>query len=91
MTLNRLYRIICKRKTDMPVASYTASLFRAGNNRIAQKVGEEATELVVAATAQSKERVIEECADLFYHVLVLLAQNTIPLTDVLKTLEQRNR
>lgn len=74
----------------MPDTSYTASLFRAGSNRIAQKVGEEAVELVIAAASQGKERTIEECADLLYHVLVLLAAKDIPFTEIENTLEERN-
>lgn len=74
----------------MPDTSYTASLFRAGSNRIAQKVGEEAIELVIAAASQGKERTIEECADLLYHLLVLLAAKDIPFSEIENKLEERN-
>lgn len=69
----KLEAIIADRKQHAPAGSYTASLFAAGLPRIAQKVGEEGVETVVAALSQEDERVAAEMADLIYHCLVLLA------------------
>ena len=89
--LQRLESIIRERKTSQAAGSYTASLFAAGTNEIAQKVGEEATEVIVAALAQDREARINEIADLFYHTLVLMAQLEISLDDVAAELERRHR
>lgn len=72
-TLNRLYQVIESRKGGDPKESRTARLFAAGVPKIAQKVGEEATEVVVAALAESDEALVGESADLIYHLLVLLS------------------
>jgi phosphoribosyl-ATP pyrophosphohydrolase len=76
---------------NLPPDSYTAQLFQAGLGRIAQKVGEEATETVVAALAEDETRLISEIADLTYHVLVLMAARGIPLEAVQTELERRHR
>lgn len=68
--LNRLFSTIQSRKGADPQTSYTAKLFSKGTGRIAQKVGEEAVETVIAATAKDKEHVISESADLLYHLCV---------------------
>jgi phosphoribosyl-ATP pyrophosphohydrolase len=91
MTLNDLYQTILDRKTDPKPGSYTNSLFDAGLARIAQKVGEEGTEVVVAALAQDKDRLVAEIADLAYHVLVLLAEKGITPQEVAAELEKRRR
>ncbi len=80
--LDALWNIIEDRKSNPPPGSYTAELFAAGLPRIAQKVGEEATETVVAALSQPDDRVISEMADLVYHCLVLLAAKELAWTDV---------
>jgi len=90
-SLAQLYEIICSRRTVSPESSYTASLFAKGPAKISQKVGEEATEVIVAALAQDRQRLIEETSDLFYHTLVLLADKGITLNDVLQELEDRHR
>jgi phosphoribosyl-ATP pyrophosphohydrolase len=90
MTLEKLYRIICNRRKNMAYGSYIASLFREGEDRIIQKIGEETTELVIAAKNNEKQRVVEEMADLWFHSLILLAQKNIPVADVWKELEKRN-
>jgi phosphoribosyl-ATP pyrophosphohydrolase len=74
----------------MAYGSYIASLFREGEDRIIQKIGEETTELVIAAKNNEKQRVVEEMADLWFHSLILLAQKNIPVADVWKELEKRN-
>ncbi len=91
MTLEELYKIIEDRKKNMPEDSYVASLFRDGNDRILQKVGEEATEVVIAAKNEGKERIIAEVADLWFHTLVLLANYDINLSEIQKELSKRNK
>ena len=91
MTLKELYKIIEDRKKNMPEDSYVASLFRDGNDRILQKVGEEATEVVIAAKNEGKERIIAEVADLWFHTLVLLANYDINLSEIQKELSKRNK
>lgn len=80
--IERLEATIADRKRNPPVGSYTASLFAAGLPRIAQKVGEEGVETVVAALSQDNERLAEEMADLIYHSLVLLAARDMRWRDV---------
>jgi phosphoribosyl-ATP pyrophosphohydrolase len=91
MSLAWLYQVIVDRQMNLPPDSYTAQLFQAGLGRIAQKVGEEATETVVAALAEDETRLISEIADLTYHVLVLMAARGIPLEAVQTELERRHR
>ncbi|MFZ6027154.1 MAG: phosphoribosyl-ATP diphosphatase [Chloroflexota bacterium] len=90
-SLQQLYEVICSRREASPESSYTASLFAKGEAKISQKVGEEATEVIVAALAQSRERLIEESADLFYHTLVLLAAKNIALDEIVDELARRHR
>jgi len=73
----------------MPKDSYVATLFRLGEDRIIQKVGEEATEVVIAAKNKNKQRIISETADLLFHLLVLLSFKNITLTKIEKELESR--
>ncbi|MEI7845127.1 MAG: phosphoribosyl-ATP diphosphatase [Chloroflexota bacterium] len=91
MAINELYQTILSRKNTPAEESYTASLFAKGLPRIAQKVGEEGTEVVVAALSQADERLIEEIADLTYHVLVLMAARGIAPQDVARELEKRKK
>lgn len=91
MSLAWLYQVIVDRQTNLPPDSYTAQLFQAGLGRIAQKVGEEAAETLVAALTEDETRLISEIADLTYHVLVLLAARGIPLEAVQVELERRHR
>jgi phosphoribosyl-ATP pyrophosphohydrolase len=88
--LNKLEVIIHKRKAQMPEGSYTTSLFETGTSKIAQKVGEEATEVVVAALAEGREEQVGELADLFYHTLVLMAQLDLSLEDIEAELRRRH-
>lgn len=88
--LNQLETIIADRKINPTNESYTAKLFAKGRGKIAQKVGEEATEVVVAALAQGREEQIAELSDLFYHTLVLMADLDITLDDVRAELEKRH-
>lgn len=89
--LNQLEQIIAQRQAQPQPGSYTSSLFEAGRNKIAQKVGEEATEVIVAALGQGQAEQIGELADLFYHTLVLMADLGITLEDVERELAERHR
>jgi phosphoribosyl-ATP pyrophosphohydrolase len=75
--LERLFAVIESRKGGDPSASYTASLLAGGTTKVAQKLGEEATETVIAATAGTPAEVARESADLLYHLLVLWAASGI--------------
>lgn len=89
MNLEELFEIIKDRKKKMPEDSYVASLFKAGKDRIIQKVGEESVEVVIAAKNETRKRLISEVADLIFHVLILLAEYKITLTDIGKELSRR--
>jgi phosphoribosyl-ATP pyrophosphohydrolase len=91
MSIQWLFDVIESRRESSPEKSYTSSLFAEGLPKIAQKVGEEGNEVVVAALAQDDRRLIEEVADLTYHTLVLLAARGLKLQDVLAELEQRHK
>jgi phosphoribosyl-ATP pyrophosphohydrolase len=88
--LTRLEAIIHDRKANPQPDSYTNRLFDAGVNKIAQKVGEEATEVIVAALGQGRSEQIGELSDLFYHTLVLMAHLDISLDDVRAELARRH-
>ena len=87
--LQSLWNTIEDRKSNPSPGSYTASLFSAGMPRIAQKVGEEGVETVVAALSQTDDRVISEMADLVYHCLVLLAARGLRWDEVEAELARR--
>ncbi len=89
--LSELEGLIKERKKNMPEGSYTTELFNEGINKIAQKVGEEAVEVVIDAVANNHERVKEESADLLYHLLVLLAAKDIGLNEVVDVLQKRHK
>lgn len=89
--LAELETIIRQRVASGTDQSYTAELSRAGIDRIAQKVGEEAVELVIAAVAGGKKAQCDEAADLLYHLLVLLQHHGIALADVVRVLQLRHR
>ena len=91
MTINKLYKIIKDRKLKMPDGSYVASLFKAGQDKIIQKVGEEATEVIIAAKNESKQRIICEVADLWFHILVMLVRFDISPDEIMKELNNRNK
>lgn len=91
MSIQWLFDVIKDRKDNPTEKSYTSSLFEEGLPKIAQKVGEEGTEVVVAALAQDDKRLIEEVADLTYHTLVLLAARGLSPADILAELEKRHR
>ncbi len=89
--LYALEKIIHDRKVQPKAGSYTTSLFQRGINKIAQKVGEEAVELVIEAKDDNPELFLGEAADLLYHYLILLAAKGYHLHDVLQVLENRHR
>ena len=91
MNLNDLYATILNRKQNPKPGSYTNSLFDDGLPRMAQKVGEEGTEVVVAALAQDNTRLVEEIADLTYHILVLMAAKGLSPQDVMEELGRRHK
>ncbi|MBA2736665.1 MAG: bifunctional phosphoribosyl-AMP cyclohydrolase/phosphoribosyl-ATP diphosphatase HisIE [Pyrinomonadaceae bacterium] len=89
--LFELEKVIQSRKENPSENSYTSKLFAKGINKIAQKVGEEAVELIIEAKDDNAELFKAEASDLLYHFLVLLAEKNISLADVLETLKQRKR
>lgn len=89
--LVQLQDLIDKRKAEMPENSYTTSLFNKGINKIAQKVGEEAVELIIEAKDNNSELFLNEAADLVYHLLVLLSQKGYRIEDVINVLELRHK
>lgn len=89
--LKTLEAIIRDRKLNPAEGSYTNRLFDEGRGKIAQKVGEEAVETIVAALEQGRQEQVSELADLFYHLLVLMAQLDVSLQDVELELQQRHQ
>ena len=84
-----LFAQLQERRDHAPAGSYTARLLAEGQDEIMKKVGEEAVEVIVAATRQSDQRLVEETADLVYHLLVLLLARDLTWQDVLQELERR--
>ena len=89
--LDELFAIIIDRQANPRPGSYTAKLLEAGEDEILKKVGEEAMEVILAAKGQGDERVVSEIADLFYHLLVLLAARGLTLGQVEAELRRRRR
>ena len=89
--LSHLERFVDKRANDPIEESYTAKLLSRGTNKVAQKVGEEGVEVVIAALAETKEDFLGECADLFYHTLVLLKDQNVELSEVMEVLQTRHK
>ncbi|MBS4047781.1 MAG: phosphoribosyl-ATP diphosphatase [Ferrovibrio sp.] len=88
-TLERLYETIKSRKGGDPAVSHTAKLFAKGRAKIAQKMGEEAVELAIAAVSETRDEVISESADLVFHLLVLWAELGVTIEDVRAELRRR--
>ncbi len=88
--LTELQDLVDKRRQEMPEGSYTTTLFEGGINKIAQKVGEEAVELVIEAKDNNSDLFLNEAADLMYHLIVLLTQKGFRLEDVVSILEERH-
>jgi len=89
--LRQLETIIQDRKINPKDGSYTNSLLDKGVNKIAQKMGEEAVEVIVAALGQGRTEQVAELSDLFYHTLVLMAQLGLTLDDICAELEKRHK
>lgn len=89
--IDQLELVIEQRRTAAPETSYVASLFAKGINKIAQKVGEEAVEVVIEAKDQNDDLFLEESADLLFHYLMLVQAKGFKLADVVKLLEKRHR
>ncbi|WRM39526.1 bifunctional phosphoribosyl-AMP cyclohydrolase/phosphoribosyl-ATP diphosphatase HisIE [Bacillus velezensis] len=88
--LNELESVIAKRQAEMPDGAYTTYLFLEGVDKILKKVGEEAAEVIIAAKNRDHEELKWEAADLLYHLLVLLREQSLPLDDVLDVLAKRH-
>lgn len=88
-TLTKLENILQMRKTAAANESYVASLYTKGTDVILKKVSEETDELIIAAKSKNKEQIIYETADLWFHIMVLLAQQNIKIDDILAELEYR--
>ena len=84
-----LYKVIEDRRANPQEGSYTCYLFDKGLDKILKKVGEECAETIIAAKNGNKEETVGEIADLFYHVLVMMVNEGIPLTDVTAELDRR--
>ena len=89
MNIEELFKIIEERIKNKKKKSYTNMLLKLGPNKIAQKFGEESTELIVDYLKGSKKRTIEEAVDVIYHLIVLLKSKKISLNEVNKELEKR--
>ncbi len=89
--LSELNDLIVTRKNLMPANSYTTKLFSEGSDRIIQKVGEEAVEVLIAAKNKNRQQIIYESADLLYHLMVMLTDNDIKLSDVVSELKNRHK
>ena len=89
--LDELFEIIEERKKDLPSGSYTARLMNAGENAILRKIGEESLEIIFASKDEGQQRLIEESADLLYHLWVLLSYKGITLDQVNEELKNRHK
>lgn len=89
--LYELETLLKERKNASPESSYTARLYASGTKRIAQKVGEEGVETALAATVNDREELTNEAADLMYHLMVLLQDQDLDLTAIIKRLKERHQ
>lgn len=87
--VQEVFEVVRARKDNAPEGSYTAKLYAAGEDEVLKKIGEEAVEVVVAASRQSEDRIVYELADLVYHSLVLLAMRDLSWADVEAELARR--
>ena len=90
MTLDELYQIISQRKEHPSPGSYTTRLINLGENEILKKIGEETMEVIIAAKDQGNVRLVEEIADLQYHLLVLMALHDLEPSSIYAELEKRH-
>ncbi len=89
--IDQLFATLQARKANPTATSYTTSLLTAGEDEIVKKIGEEAVEVILAAKGQGDQRVVEETADLVYHLLVLLVSRDLSWDDIRMELKQRQR
>jgi phosphoribosyl-AMP cyclohydrolase / phosphoribosyl-ATP pyrophosphohydrolase len=89
--LSKLEQVIRERKDNPTDSSYTSSLFKKGINKVAQKVGEEAVELIIESKDDNKDKFLNEAADLLYHYLVLLQAKNHQLQEVIEVLAERHK
>jgi phosphoribosyl-AMP cyclohydrolase / phosphoribosyl-ATP pyrophosphohydrolase len=89
--LAKLESVITQRAAEKPDSSYTAKLLAKGINKVAQKVGEEGVETALAGVNESEQKLVEESADLLFHLLVLLRARGVPLREVVNELEKRHQ
>ncbi|UTV28544.1 bifunctional phosphoribosyl-AMP cyclohydrolase/phosphoribosyl-ATP diphosphatase HisIE [Photobacterium atrarenae] len=89
--LHQLEQVLAERKDADPDSSYTASLYARGTKRISQKVGEEGVEVALAATSGDKAELVCESADLLYHLIVLLQDQGLSLSDITAKLQERHK
>lgn len=89
--IDTLYKTIIDRKINRVEESYTNYLFSKGKDKILKKIGEETTEVIIAAKNKNKEDQIEEICDLSYHILVLMAELNIEPSEIFEVLEKRNK
>ena len=87
--LEELYRVVEERKKELPENSYTASLFKAGEDRILQKVGEEAIESILALKSKDRGDAVYEVSDLLYHLTVALVNSGISYDEIAEELKRR--
>ena len=88
--LESLLQIIKSKKDEDPNVSYTAALHKKGLNEILKKIGEEASETIIAAKSDNKDELIHEIADLWFHCLVLLSKKDLTVDDVTNELKKRS-
>lgn len=89
--LQQLYDLIASRKETRPEGSYTTRLFNEGIDKIVKKLGEEAVETVIAAKNDSSQRIVEETADLLYHLMVTLVEKGVTLEEIHEELQKRHK
>ncbi len=89
MILDDLNRVILSRKESPSGDSYVSSLFAKGKDEILKKIGEEAVEVIIASKAMDRKQLIHELADLWFHCMVLMAEDGLSHADILKELESR--
>lgn len=89
--LKGLYEVVLDRKENPQEGSYTCYLFEKGLDKILKKVGEECSETIIAAKNGKNEETVEEISDLFYHILVMMAESGIDIADVTAVLEERRQ
>lgn len=89
--LQRLYKTVEGRRDNPKEGSYTNYLFEKGIDKILKKVGEECSEVIIASKNDSKEEIVYEVSDLFYHLIVLLVERGVSLEDIYEELEKREK